>query len=117
MPVRTESLGERIKKLRNQKGISLRELAQLTDVSHSFINDIEKCRRYPAPAVLDRIAKELGVKTSGLSDLDNRVFLTEMKGLLDANPAWGPAFKKIANAARDGSLTPDDLLKKLGKSR
>ena len=95
----------------------MRELARSADVSHSFINDIEKCRRYPAPTVLGRIAKELGVEASGLGDLDNRVFLTELKGLLDANPAWGPAFKKLANAAQDGSLTPDGLLKKLGKSK
>jgi len=114
MPVRTEALGERIKKLRVAKGISLRELARRADVSASFLCEIESCRSYPAEPFLERLAVELGVKAAALRKLDNRSHLADLRILLNSDPAWGPVFKKLAESGLNGRLTPLELLEKLG---
>ena len=53
MPKNIETLGELVKKARKEKKISARKLAQLCDVSHTEINNIEKGIR------INNISKEL----------------------------------------------------------
>lgn len=55
-------IGERVKKVRNQKNISLRNLAKQTGLSHSFICDIEHDRCNPSIEKLKVLAKSLGVE-------------------------------------------------------
>lgn len=56
------SLGSKIKTLRNEKGHTLEQLADLTDSSKSYIWELEN-KNPPRPSAekLSRIAKELGV--------------------------------------------------------
>lgn len=109
----TETLGERIRKTRLKARITLRDFAALTQVSSSFLCDVEAGRRYPTDEVLDRIARELKIEPADLKQLDNRVYLTALKRMLDSDPAWGLVFKEIAEAGRAGTLSATDVLRRL----
>lgn len=54
-------IGTRLKDLRLQKGLSLRELAKQAHTSHSFIADIEAGRSNPSLDTIDALAKALHV--------------------------------------------------------
>ena len=110
------TLGESVRKLREKKGISLRELSRQVGVSPSFLSDLENGRRHPKADRLDEIAKVLGVPSSELAELDHRSSLEDLKRLLAKDPGWGLAFRSLYSAACDGTLTPDVLLKMLPTS-
>jgi len=60
------SLGEKIKKIREAKGISQEKLAQLAEITVSTVYKIEKDKINPSFAVVVRIAKGLGVSVGEL---------------------------------------------------
>lgn len=55
-------IGNTLKKLRETRGYSLRTLARLSQLSHSFISDIENGRCNPSINSLCRIANALNVE-------------------------------------------------------
>lgn len=112
-----QTLGDKVQELRNRKGFSMRELARRTGISSSFMAEIEAGRRYPKEAFLAAIAKELGVSAGKLGELDTRSSVDDLKRLVDRDPAWGAAFKRISSAASDGTLTPSALIRKLGPAK
>ena len=107
------AMGERIRQLRLEEGISLRELARRADISASFVSEIESGRYYPTGPVLEKIAAELKATAADLSKLDNRASLSDLRQLLKADPGWGPVFEVLATGAKNGQLTPAKVLKKL----
>ncbi len=62
--------GKTLKKIRKDKGISYRELAQLCDVDHSQISKIEKGYVSIQITTLFELAKGLGVNAKDLLDFD-----------------------------------------------
>ena len=60
------TIGERIKKKRNEKDFSLRELAAKVDLSASFLSQIEQGKASPSIENLKKIATYLEVKVSYL---------------------------------------------------
>ena len=60
------SIGERIKKSRNEKSLSLRELATMVDLSASFLSQIEQGKASPSIENLKKIANWLDVRVSYL---------------------------------------------------
>lgn len=60
------TIGERIKKKRNEKDLSLRELASKVDLSASFLSQIEQGKASPSIENLKKIANYLEVKVSYL---------------------------------------------------
>ena len=56
-----ESLGESLRALREQRGVSLRTLAAQTDFSPSFLSQIENGQCSPSISSMERIAKALDV--------------------------------------------------------
>jgi transcriptional regulator with XRE-family HTH domain len=56
-----ESLGESLRALREKQGVSLRALAARTEVSPSFLSQIENGQCSPSISSMERIAKALGV--------------------------------------------------------
>lgn len=60
------SIGERIKKSRNDKSLSLRELATMVDLSASFLSQIEQGKASPSIENLKKIANSLDVRVSYL---------------------------------------------------
>jgi transcriptional regulator with XRE-family HTH domain len=102
------TLGERIKELRDEKDLSLREFAkQLGDLSAAFLSDIELGRRYPSDKVLSEMAKVLGTSIDDLRSFDNRAPMSELKKLASANPAYGLALRKMV----DMGVSPEEMIK------
>jgi transcriptional regulator with XRE-family HTH domain len=110
-------MGERIRALRIESGFSIRRLGELAGISHSFLRDIECGHRNPTEPVLARIAGALGVKATDLREINPKVLLSSLKHLLEKQPAWCPAMKRLIERASDGTLTPSNLLKKIGREK
>lgn len=111
----TQPLGEKIRALRVEHGFSIRSLAERAGISHSFLRDIECGHRSPTEPVLERIAGELDVKVPDLREINPKVLLGELKRLLEKQPGWCVAIKRLMEVADDGTLTPSILIKKIGK--
>lgn len=61
-----EGFGNYLKSLRKERGYSLKDLERLTAISPSYINRMEKGeRKAPTYPIIVRLAKALGVETSG----------------------------------------------------
>jgi len=60
------TIGEKLKQLREARGLSLRKLAQKAHLSHSFIKDIESGRSQPSIPSARALADALGVRPSAL---------------------------------------------------
>jgi len=103
-----KSLGERIKELRDQNDLSLRELGKKAgDISPAFLSDIELGRRHPSDPVLRDIAKVLGATFEELKQFDNRPVLEEMKRRAMQDPKLGFAYRRLM----DENVSSDELLK------
>lgn len=74
----TTALGEKIQKLRKEKGLTLEQLADLTDSSKSYIWELEN-KNPPRPSAekLSKIATQLGVTMEYLLDQEERVTETD----------------------------------------
>lgn len=68
MSQRPETLGDRVYRLRNERGLTLRGLARAVKVSPAFMSDLEHGRRFPSDETLTRIARALGVKQATLAE-------------------------------------------------
>lgn len=60
------SIGSKLKKLRNENKLTLKDLAEKTELSISFLSDIENGRRMPRIENLNKIAEALNVDSSTL---------------------------------------------------
>jgi transcriptional regulator with XRE-family HTH domain len=102
------TLGEKMRELRENKDISLREFAKkIGDVSAAHISDIELGRRYPSDSLFLKIAALLEVSVDELQQYDNRAPVDEIKRLVQSDPAFGFAFRKLV----DKKISPEDIMK------
>ncbi|MFH1882185.1 MAG: helix-turn-helix transcriptional regulator [Planctomycetota bacterium] len=108
-----KTLGERIRELRTQKDLSLREFAKkLGGLSAAFLSDIELGRRHPSNKVLADIAKVLDIALDELRKFDTRAPVEDLKRLASSNPAYGFAFRKLI----DKRISPEELIKLANKT-
>ena len=106
-----KNLGEKIRELREDKDISLRELAKRLELSAAFLSDVELGRRYPSKKVLRLLANELGIKLEELENYDTRPPIEEVRRRVQADPAFGLALRKVI----DKEISNEDLMKLVGK--
>jgi DNA-binding XRE family transcriptional regulator len=99
----SKTLGQTIRELREQKGMSLRALAKVVGVSAPFLCDVEWDRRKTDR--LEPLAVALGVPVTTLRALDNRV-TSDLKVWLEQNPAMLAVLRK----AQVAGTVPDVLL-------
>ncbi|RDI49823.1 helix-turn-helix domain-containing protein [Nocardia mexicana] len=59
-------LGQRIQRLRHDRGLTLQALAELSSVSVSMLSAVERGDKAPTVVVLDRVAAGLGIRLSAL---------------------------------------------------
>jgi transcriptional regulator with XRE-family HTH domain len=59
-----KDIGKRIQQLREEKNLSMSELAKAVNVSRSLISQVEKGDAYPSLLTLEKIANALGVSLS-----------------------------------------------------
>jgi transcriptional regulator with XRE-family HTH domain len=104
-----QSLGEKIRELRESKDTSLRELAKKLDISAAFLSDVELGRRYPSKKVLRQIAIKLDVEPEELENYDTRPPVEEIRRRMRADPAFGFALRRVMK------ISPEDLMKLVGK--
>lgn len=77
--ISAEDIGARITRLRNDKGLSLSELASAATVSKSYLSTVEKgSGSRPGAAILHKIAQALGVT---LADLVGRELVVELPSI------------------------------------
>lgn len=75
-----------IKKIRENKELSIRRLSQLTGISRTYLSDLENnCDVNPTVSILEKIAKALDVniKTLFYSELDIEELRKEMHRCID----------------------------------
>jgi transcriptional regulator with XRE-family HTH domain len=109
----SKSLGSRIRELRQAKDISLREFAKKLGNSAAHVSDIELGRRYPSEEVLEAIAALLKEPVEELRSYDSGVPVEELKKLIEMQPAFGFALRKLAGT----NVTAEDILNLAGKKQ
>ena len=108
-----KSLGQTIRELREEKDLSVRELAKKLDLSPAFLSDVELGRRHPSDDTLARIARILGVLVDKLRTLDTRPAVEEIRRLAASDPAYGFAFRQLV----DKQLSAADLLELINRDQ
>lgn len=53
------SIGEKIKRVRTNKGLSQQDFAEATGLSRTYISDLENNRKSPSVKTLEKIAKKM----------------------------------------------------------
>jgi transcriptional regulator with XRE-family HTH domain len=99
-------LGERIRELREQHDLSVREFAKKVRISAPFLSDVELGRRHPSDDVLKTIAIAFGTTLEDLKKHDSRPPMQELKRIAASNPAMGFALRRVV----DERVSPDELL-------
>lgn len=103
--------GLKVKQLRQQKSLSFADLSKVTDTSISYLNEIEKGKKFPKEEKINKLAKALDVSVNYLlnDDLDARLY--PVKELLQSNflnelplDLFGLDLGKIANLIASAPL-------------
>jgi len=77
------TFGERLRQLREENGLGLRELSRLTGLSLSHLQYLEKDDKRPGDETLGRLARELGVsKHQLIAERDESRVATQLTVLL-----------------------------------
>jgi transcriptional regulator with XRE-family HTH domain len=63
-------LSLKIRQRREDLGLSLKELSQISGLSHSYLNEIEKGKKYPKEDKMRSLAQSLKVETDDLISID-----------------------------------------------
>jgi XRE family transcriptional regulator, fatty acid utilization regulator len=77
--------GLKLKQIRLDKGFSPLELSQKTGISISYLNEIEKGKKYPKPEKINILSLVLGVNPAELAALEVENKLSALRLLLDSN--------------------------------
>jgi transcriptional regulator with XRE-family HTH domain len=96
-----EALGEFIRTQRKLANLSLRELAELTDVSNAYLSQIERGLHEPSVRVLRSIAQALEISANTV---------LAQAGLLDDKPAARPTEAAIRSDASLSAAQKEALL-------
>ncbi|WP_295437969.1 helix-turn-helix transcriptional regulator [uncultured Thiodictyon sp.] len=112
----TRYFGDRIRELRNERDLSLRDLADLVKVSAPFLTDVEKRRRYPTEDTLVKLADALRTTVEDLKSYDNRPPTKEIAELTDEDVEFAYAFRRIVDQVKSQGLTADDLKRRFPES-
>lgn len=106
-------LCDKIRELREEKDISIRELAKQLKVSAAFMSDVELGRRHPGEDKLNDIAEFFGVSLDDLKKHDARPPISDIRRMAEANPQVGFAFRSAVEDVKSGKLTQDELIARL----
>jgi transcriptional regulator with XRE-family HTH domain len=101
------TLGERIRQLRQEKDLSLRELAKSVGVSAAFLSDVELGRRYPSDKHLAALAKALPTSVEDLRQYDTRPPISDLRRMTISNPEFGFAFRQLI----ENKVKPEELIR------
>lgn len=111
----TTAFGSYLRKIREEKNISLRELAKKINVSGAFLSDIELGRRFPATDKIELLAVELGVSLEELQKYDFRDEAEQIRKMMFSDPQAGMAFRTL-KAKIQGGTPPEKLREHLDEN-
>ena len=94
-------LGIKLKQFRSKKGYSLKELANRTGLSISFLSEIEKGKKYPKPEKLIQLATALDVSFDELVSLKVDAELDPVTSVLNSPFVKGFPFELFGISPRD----------------
>ena len=77
--------GLKLKQLRQEKDLSFQDLAKKTGMSVSYLNEIEKGKKYPKPDKISALAEALGEEEEELTSLELKRGLAPVGQLLRSN--------------------------------
>jgi len=102
-----EILAQNMKMYRQKLGMTQSELAEKADISTNFVGIIEQKRKFPAPEVLDSIAKALNIETNELfmvsNSPDNELKLLHKEILANLDRSIGEAvYKALKEQLKSG---------------
>jgi|SRR5579859_3535218 len=106
------TLGQRLRELRDQQDISLREFARKLGCSAPYWSDVELGRRYASEDMLKEAARILKTSFLDLKALDTRPPLEELKRATAEDPRYAIAFRRLI----DSKVSPEALLKLAGEA-
>ena len=98
---KTATLADKIKELRAEKRIGIRELGRMVDVSGMHISNLEKGKSAPSPELVRKLAAALETDVDELLHLADLVD-PEAVNVIQNNPFAVPAFLRSAK-----NLTPE----------
>ena len=101
-----KTLGDRIRELREENDLTLRELAAKLNVSASFVSDIELGRRDPSEERIRQLAQILGTTRDDLDQFSPRLPIREMRRSAREVPQYGYALRKMVGKR----VNPADIL-------
>ena len=81
--------GMKLKNLRHEKGYGLKDLSELTGISVSYINEIEKGKKYPKYEKIINLAKVLGVEYDDLVSIKMSGKLGKISELFSSSSVIG----------------------------
>lgn len=101
-----KTLGQKIRELRQERDLSLRELATRIGVSSAFMSDVELGRRNPSDKHMEAVAHVLETPLEDLQKCDTRPPLREFQRATLADPGYSFAFRQII----DRNISSEELL-------
>ena len=101
-----KTLGDRIRELREENDLTLRELAAKINVSASFISDIELGRRNPSDERIRQLARLLGTTLEDLNQFDTRPPIREIRSVVRSDPRYSVALRQMM----DRKISSADLM-------
>lgn len=110
------TFGEKLRQLREEHDLSLRELASRVGVSAAFLSDVELGRRFPSSEKLSSLAKKLKVSVEELRQFDFRGEAENIRKMMFADPAVGLAFRTVAEKMKEG-LSAEEIVRRLGQKK
>src|SRR6266540_3226337 len=107
-----KTFGDFVRERRDSLDLSVREFARkLDDVSPAHISDIENGRRHPSDELLKKMSHVLGVSVDELQKHDLRPPVDELRRMIQRDPAYGVALRKLTQTP----MSSDELLKFIEK--
>lgn len=118
-----KTLGQRIRELRQERELSLRDLGDLlkdtgtnNPVSAAFLSDLENGRRFPSEEMIKKIAEALGTNEGDLREHDQRGASRDLDELVGMNAQYAFAFRKAVKLVKDSGMAPDEFVRRVENS-
>ena len=81
----------RLKHFRNERGLTLAQLAEISGLSRGFLSQLENQRRRPGPDTIDILSRTLGVPAAALVEDDQG---NDLASIIDEINSLSPGQKK-----------------------
>jgi transcriptional regulator with XRE-family HTH domain len=102
-----QTLGKRLRELREKNRISLRSLAARVRITAPYLSDIELDRRHPSDRVLADLARALHASVEDLRQHDPKSLLSEIQRRIADDANYGIALRRLLSRFR----TTEELMR------